>query len=70
MTDQDILDIVETKINDPAKSLIKDIANATPWKFKGAFDNYVPPTLLHLFCKHTIQCSYQVKSPSRIKSLA
>ena len=44
-----------------AKILRKDIANAIPWKFEGTFDNYVPPTLLHLFCKHAIQGSHQVK---------
>ena len=69
MSDLETLDIVETKINDPAKSLIKNIANATPWKFEGTFDNYVPHTLLHLFCKHAIQGSHEVKSPSRIKSI-
>ena len=52
-----------------AKVLRKDIANATPWKFEGTFANYVPPTLLHLFCKHAIQGSHQVKSPSRIESI-
>ena len=52
-----------------AKILRKDIANSTSWKFEGTFDNYVPPTLLHLFCKHAIQGSHAVKSPSRIESI-
>jgi len=41
------------------KILRKDIANAPPWQFQGTFDNYEPPALLTLFCKHAIQCLHK-----------
>ena len=52
-----------------AKILRRDIASTTPWKFEGTFDNYEPPTLLHLFCKCAIQGLHQVKTISRAESM-
>ena len=52
-----------------AKILRRDIASTTPWKFEGTFDNYEPPTLLHLFCKYVIQGLHEVKTMSRAESM-
>ena len=52
-----------------AKILRRDIASTTPWKFEGSFDNYEPPTLLHLFGKNAIQGLHQVKTISRAESM-
>ena len=52
-----------------AKIIRNDISKNSNWKFTGSFDDYEPPPLTYILCKHIIQGTRMIGTEQRGKDL-